>query len=1377
MGLTFGERRGVRHHNSYCTPATSFLNSRLMEDVSKLTLQEKYRLAIESLMRFDFQRREADLRWMLAESRKPRMGLAWLKEKYYELLRKCEEHPVPFQVIYDLETIAARIFPRAARKFSFLRDPINGYFRTRLKYYDPDIRSLTTSETFHIRDLLAVLGAMGERDGRSMVAMFLAQMRAGSIHKSLASRLGPDQLSRLVRALEEIPPTADADDLPLLLQHAAEIDTTFDEGSEKSAGLDEAESFATTLNGSGLASEKTVLPDANVYANAFADDVGDSAMMPDQMESAAWSAEEIATAGANALGEESRVAQESSVDAQERSVALTAMPDSPKLHEQAPHDSDGFLDSNDSAGWQDSGDFDGLLDSEHSNMPEGLDSDGFEEPSPVPGIDDDVENLSLTNDLLSGQDAYVDAYQGDFHGDAEPDDLHQTLSDQESRDLRSDAAYKEFLLEQSERVLTRKDQILELSGLSAQIDRALELREEQNSVELLAELHPLAFLTEQERILRGLDRIESPLGKIMAHLSAMYRKLNIPDMRAYVDYYTLQLEEAGLFDSFPTIRERLLNYRNSLVDPPPELLKQVHMGLQKIEDSLENDHRKCIESQVHFLHECLENEVFHRVWPTIAVILENLIKAELLALGENIQVSPWRNRLSAEERTKPRALPVILSDVEPESSEGIAALLSQHMKHAAPGVRGGSVRPNFLANRSGDPQKDATRMQASLLDLFSEDSQAAMELSGEILNGSEYSALERETTLRVLQRQEPAPAAELFHFDQFVRSAGGTEEQRECAESLRGGVSSQLIDARISSINLDHAQNGSMQRLSQFLATRDTSSKFRIFQEIVKDHHIPEGMKTLFRKSAAAGEFENYLESITTSNLSSANKLKLLRVLKQVAVHRNWLSPSSEARINNKILFYERILAADQAREAIVAKRHSFYRNHRDEIKQALMEGRAKSIRAMFKNDSADPVSSTHLRNEAVKQDEAEKAIEESHHHGFSDEFLEELIQNRMRAARWYTRLPEGSREQLHKQAEFPGKAQVLVHQIEKDNAFKKALRHLKKPVDPALLETLSAQYPEPEYQSRLKEFRTPVRASSGVLAVASSSQAGASGKSSEESASLLDASFDRMVENVVRSNQNFEELPLVSIEDDESRPSHAESSRRAPPQAHTSHDHATMPAHASESDAGRNVRDKHPDHEGHDQHHKRAEHHNKGVEHHHREDHGPRASAAPGIASTLARGLSNLFSKATPASRSNTNKQAAHPSGPSAKAKEKNSGPKKTQKAAADLMKGIKGYSRGEVYLSEKDHKALEKDMEKHPESRKLMDDHSYLFKVDHPDPAQFQPPIFVIIPEMKALNHDPSKKKAAMQKIEQAMSGAPAKKKAHLQALLTFMERYKTK
>ncbi|HMW60522.1 MAG TPA: hypothetical protein PKA91_12810, partial [Leptospiraceae bacterium] len=169
-----------------------------MDDPGRLTLAERYRQGIESLIHFDFERREEDLKWMLAESKKPVKGISWLKEKYYELLRKCEEHPVPFQLIYDLETIASRLFPRAARKFSFIKDPIPEYYRARLKIYEPELREIADSEG-HIRgaDLLGVLGKMGARDGRSMVEMFLARLKDGKSHSSLASKLEPGALEQL----------------------------------------------------------------------------------------------------------------------------------------------------------------------------------------------------------------------------------------------------------------------------------------------------------------------------------------------------------------------------------------------------------------------------------------------------------------------------------------------------------------------------------------------------------------------------------------------------------------------------------------------------------------------------------------------------------------------------------------------------------------------------------------------------------------------------------------------------------------------------------------------------------------------------------------------------------------------------------------------------------------------------------------------------------------------------------------------------------------------------------------------------------------------------------------------------------------------------
>ena len=113
-----------------------------MEAQAKLTKQERYRKGIDGLIRFSFDERRADLQWMVAQAAKPAFGAAWLKDKYYELLSKCEEFSAPFQLVFDLETIAAEIFPRGARKFAFLRDPIAEYFKTRLKDYEPQIKGL-----------------------------------------------------------------------------------------------------------------------------------------------------------------------------------------------------------------------------------------------------------------------------------------------------------------------------------------------------------------------------------------------------------------------------------------------------------------------------------------------------------------------------------------------------------------------------------------------------------------------------------------------------------------------------------------------------------------------------------------------------------------------------------------------------------------------------------------------------------------------------------------------------------------------------------------------------------------------------------------------------------------------------------------------------------------------------------------------------------------------------------------------------------------------------------------------------------------------------------------------------------------------------------
>ncbi|HNL02413.1 MAG TPA: hypothetical protein PKJ30_14960, partial [Leptospiraceae bacterium] len=918
---------------------------------------------------------------------------------------------------------------------------------------------------------------------------------------------------------------------------------------------------------------------------------------------------------------------------------------------------------------------------------------------------------------------------------------------------------------QSELTQLRKERFLELSGLPGRIDQAIEQRNESESVQLLAEIHPLAFLTEQERLLRGLDAIESPLGKIMGHLSEMYRRLNTPDMREYVDYYSAKLEAGGLFDTFPTIRERLINYRNSLVDPPPELLKQVHTGLRDIEDRTGEDHRECVAQQVRFLHECLENEVFGKVWPTIAVILENILKEELASLGEtDAPIVSWRNRLQREEQTTPRAIANILAEVEPESGSAIAGILSttdlpsatarppaSGLSSATPGHRGTGF--DFLANRSLDPHGDAQKMQESLTRQFATDAHAAHALSIQILNSSEYSLLEKETTLSVLERANLAAATELYHFDRLVSSAGTLDDQLAFAASLRNGSAGHLVADRLQSLEFRRAQNQSMGHFSAFLATKDPSAKTRLFQEIARDPHIPEGMKSVFRKGADANSFEKFLESITTSSQSNANKLKLLRILQKIAVHRNWLTPSTKERLENRIRFYERILSADQEIAASVVGRLDYYRTRREEIRQALMTGKP----------AREKLTPPNVESPAVE------SAEEVHRHGFSDELLESLIQSPMRASRWYSKLPESSKEELHKQATSPGKAQILVNQIQKDIAFKKAIRHLKKPVEAAVFSELSAQFPEPEYQEKLRQF-TPSQKETKVVVAQSQSASEDSSTNIPSGAIGPDASFDQLVNQTLLSGPDLPPLPeedlaldhrpgpphpafAAAISKNEERTKHdVTSSKPTPPH----------PQHHAEPSHHEGTR-----HEPHHERHPEKEH----------PSHAARAkteSAVDGLAASLARGFSGLFSKKTSAP-SHGKEQKAQSS--SHGAHDKKSGKKKTDQAAATLMKAVSSYAKGEIYLSEKDLKSLEKEMEKHPNAKRLIEDHAYLFKVEHPDPAQFQPPIFVIIPEMKALNHDPTKKKAVMTRIEQSISSAPSKKKAHMQALLTFMERYKTK
>lgn len=1205
-----------------------------MQEPEKLTREERYQRAIEALIRFDFARREEDLRWMLQEARRPVRGMSWLKTQYYELLRKCEAFPAPFQLVYDLETIAGRIFPGAARKSTFLRNPIKEYFKIRLKQYSLPIKELLSAETITLSDLLPLLREMEQKDGQSMVRLFLAELRARKIHTQLSDRMDRTELEHALRCL-----SANANE-----QENEKGHVDLDAAIEK-AIADAAASVPASVP-ADLQEIEPELQDAPLESAQAGDSFETEAGEPQADSLAAPQLDFLESAFAEPGGP------------QDGQSAFTIESDQGGVSgDQAPEPE---------------------FEMPHNDL---------EDPGELP---------------------------------AEPHALYQEEPASHAlRDLRSDEAYKEFLLEEQTHAAEKKAGFLEDSGLNARVERAASEPDQRACVQLLAELHPLAFLSPQEKLLRGLDRIESPLGRIMAHLSLMRRRLNVPDMRAYVDYYAAELDRAGVFENFPAIRERLINYRNSLIDPPPELLRQVHEGLRTIEEESGGDHRACIESQVMFLKACLASEVYGRVWPTILVILENLIGAELAGLGEKRPVS-WKETLESEMRTEPGPLREILSEVEPESAESVAAVSAA----ARIPQNGGQ---DLLARRTGDPGEDRKRIAEVISALFVRDSAQALQLAADVLNAPEYSLAEKHGALESLQEQNLPHASELARFHTAVYRAGGSAQQKACVASLRKDFAAEIADAASAGIALEEAQNQSVGRLHEFLMSKDNAARSLIFQEIRQSPHIPEGMKAVFRKGADAGIVDRCMNGIATSSLSSANKLKLLRILKTMAVHRGWLLPPVEDRLNKKIQFYERIVTGDQKLQLELSRAHD-----------------AKAA------DTGETQA---------------EAAEESRRQGLSDEFLDSLIQNRMRAARWYARLPDYAREELHKQAALPGKARTLLGQITKDNAFKKAVRHLKSPVDPAVLEKISEEFPEPQYQESLKKFRK-ARSAKVEPSVASAAQAPqeVSLPVSDAIAPVqLDPGFERLLDQAILSGPGIESIPA-----DESlgtfsigrAPNARENPGHPAPETQTS-----IPA--SRTSVPRQAESRQADSRHTEVRHAEARHEPRHSE---KEESG----VVEGMAASLARGFTSLFSKSSSPARTQEKKS---PPAAGGKAHERKKPPKKSNAAASVLMKAVAGHSKGEVYLREEDFKQLEKEMAKHPDSRKLMDDHAYIFQLDHPDPSQFQPPWFLIIPELKALNHDPAKKKLAMEKIEKAISTAPAKKKPHLQALLTFMERYKTR
>lgn len=709
---------------------------------------------------------------------------------------------------------------------------------------------------------------------------------------------------------------------------------------------------------------------------------------------------------------------------------------------------------------------------------------------------------------------------------AEQADSHQenTFSGENAFSEESDS-FQARLMNEMEEVNKIRERLELEQKLPARLLQVEEQKDEDEAVRILAELHPEAFQASREFVLRNLEEFGSPLGKIMGHLSEMSRRLSIPDMKLYVDYYIQQLEAEGLFEEYPNIKPRLENYRASLVEPPPELLKQVHMGLQAIEDEFKNSHRQCVEKQLDYLKERLSDETFEKVWPTILTIYENLVKSELEAIEQKklIENPLWKRRLKQEFETTPRTLSEILEEVGNGHHASITDILNNFKKDSLnPSFQNEeplntqNIR-NLFANQNGkSAQENAQMIQDQLKKLFEDFPEDALEISEIVLNSHESSLIEKEAVLELLGQPELGEnAGKIYHFHLSTDQAGNPKKQIEHAQAFRGIVSDESIENKISAIREAHAQHQARSTVHQFNRASTRDQKIALFGKIKDNPRIPQDFKRIYSKNAGDDVFEKAMEAITISGNPNQTKMELLILLKDKAKQKEWLTPGRQTKIDYKIRFYKNIIEGDKAQARNYLARDSFYRNYGSSVLDHLNQGKTpEDILKLQKNytqhydhtqeivnliEGLDPQEDLPTIQDLMKrippnfrkkagqiihkksgliEEQIEKMEKAPKKEGrFNDLLLEKLLKNKFMASRWYGRLSIADKEAFHEQTQQPGKAKDLLIMIETEIAFKKALRELKTNPTESLIQQISTQFPEEDYQKHLEVFRKQVLA------------------------------------------------------------------------------------------------------------------------------------------------------------------------------------------------------------------------------------------------------------------------------------------------------------
>ncbi|MCB1309075.1 MAG: hypothetical protein KDK30_12875, partial [Leptospiraceae bacterium] len=538
-----------------------------------------------------FAQNDADTRREMLQSLINYTNRFWLVKRARNISRILKERNVSFGTLYDFEIGLARLLhPRSRRHIAagYFYGP---YFQKRAEPFSREIAELAGRNELNPRSLSGILARIEKNEGHEMALIFLDEV-VRSYDRMLAG-----QLKEIERGQFRLKQEA--------LAHR-----------EQARDLVEAD-FLSCLRRRGRAGAVMYITrlEQNPVLHGFANHLRDLLKQNDERDAAEHEFQDSLSA----------------LDQERPGIVAEATGDAAATSEWN-NTADGVVDTDTT---------DDSIDEEKAGVDYSDESTAAESPAEEPPEDliaaapstvPPESQLSETQ-YLDSEDAEDQTSAGEESAYAEPVVLPST-DDGELAELAAQSG--EHVTDELEVYL--EDKRNELSDIEAQLSRSMdEVRAEAQAI--------LAIKDPEERFNRAIqaynnDRFqehhrefeqiltvpENLFGRLMGMLSNMARRLTPAEMRAFMDHLIEQLrQDEALIAREPNLIPRLLNYRDSFQDAPPELLKQVHMRLAELEQQHRQDLKARIQAQTDYLSACLADEEFKPVWPTIFTIYQNIV--------------------------------------------------------------------------------------------------------------------------------------------------------------------------------------------------------------------------------------------------------------------------------------------------------------------------------------------------------------------------------------------------------------------------------------------------------------------------------------------------------------------------------------------------------------------------------------------------------------------------------------------------------------------------------------------------------------------------------------------------------------------------------